>query len=99
MYIVTSRAPSQMSRYGHWRVVVASMQRVRIAGPCADTPSLRTETMNVKCNECGLVRTKKEAYTGKYALLNDDSIIMLSNRGKLRLSCPVCGDNTHHEVI
>ena len=55
--------------------------------------------MNVKCNECGLVRTKKEAYTGKYALLNDDSIIMLSNMDKLRLNCPVCGANTHHEVI
>lgn len=63
------------------------------------TQSLRNENMNLKCKECGLVRTKKEAYTGKYALLSDDSIIMLSNRGKLRMACPVCGDNTHHEVI
>jgi uncharacterized Zn finger protein len=55
--------------------------------------------MNLKCKDCGLVRTKKEAYTGKYALLNDDSIIMLSNMDKLRLACPVCGENTHHEVV
>ena len=55
--------------------------------------------MKLKCKECGLIRTKAEAYTGKYALLNDDSIIMLSNRGKLRLACPVCGENTHHEVV
>lgn len=54
--------------------------------------------MKLKCKDCGLVRTKKEAYTGKYALLNDDSIIMLSNRGKLRLNCPKCG-NTLHTVV
>jgi uncharacterized Zn finger protein len=24
---------------------------------------------------------------------------MLSNMDKLRLACPVCGENTHHEVV
>ena len=57
------------------------------------------ENMNLKCKDCGLVRTKKEAYKGKYALASDDNIVVLSNMDKLRLACPVCGENTHHEVV
>lgn len=35
--------------------------------------------MKLKCKECGTVRTKKEAYKGKYALASDDNIVVLSN--------------------
>lgn len=55
--------------------------------------------MKLKCKRCGTLRSKEEAYKGKYALASDDNIVMLSNMNKLRMACPVCGENTHHEVI
>jgi len=54
--------------------------------------------MNLKCTKCGLIRTKKQAYKKRYALVSEDNIIMLSNMNKLRLNCPKCG-NTLHTVV
>lgn len=65
----------QTNRYEHYQV----MHPAKNVVPLGYTQSLRNENMKLKCKECGTVRTKKEAYKGKYALASDDNIVVLSN--------------------